>query len=160
MIWIKLANMTGGVDWHDNPVHKIEIASDIAQEVYLDNFNFNFGYCWEAPKGILYIHEAPNASEEEPTLGQLFYATYEFDPYLASVPRNVKKASMCLAGAQLVEHLIGLRQSITAFEAQGDSAERIPDKEALFNTRAMLKSMAEKALDSVGICFDFDPIKG
>lgn len=92
--------------------------------------------------------------------GDVILIRYSYDPYAVTVPLNVKKASQCLAGRALIEALIGLRQSITAFEAEGDSAERIPDKEALFNTRTMLNKMAEDALNSVGYGFSFEPIKG
>lgn len=92
--------------------------------------------------------------------GDVILIRYSYDPYAVTVPLNVKKASQCLAGRALIEALIGLRQSITAFEAQGDSAERIPDKEALFNTRTMLNKMASDALNSVGYGFSFEPIKG
>ena len=86
--------------------------------------------------------------------------TYSYDPYAVTVPVNVKKASACMAGQALIEHLIGLRQSATAFEAEGDSAERIPDREALHITRNTLKGMAKEALDSIGYGFDFSAIKG
>jgi len=92
--------------------------------------------------------------------GDVILIRYSYDPNAISVPLNVKKASMCMAGKALIEHLIGLRQSITAFEAEGDSAERIPDKEALFNTRSMLQKMADDALNSVGYGFGFEPIRG
>lgn len=92
--------------------------------------------------------------------GDVILIRYSYDPYAVTVPANVKKASQCMAGKALIEHLIGLRQSETAFEAQGDSAERIPDKEALFNTRSMLQKMAEDALNSIGYGFGFEPIKG
>ena len=68
--------------------------------------------------------------------------------------------SKCLAASDLVEHLIGLRQSTTAFEAQGDSAERIPDREGLFNTYSYLRKIADECLASIGYGFEFSPIKG
>jgi len=92
--------------------------------------------------------------------GDIVTVTYSYDPYCVTVPANIKKASACMSGQVLIEHLIGLRQSVTAFEAQADSGERIPDKEALFNTRAMLQKMAKDALDSVGYGFEFTPIEG
>lgn len=160
IVWIKIDEMTGTIEWEDEVVHKIAISSDGACVAYLEMFNFNDGYCWEAPLGKLYIHEAENAGEEAPSAGDKFYATYKFDPYTVTIPVNIKKASKCMAGQALVEHLIGLRQSITAFEAQGESGERIPDREALFNTRNMLKKMAEEALEGIGFGFDFDPVRG
>ena len=92
--------------------------------------------------------------------GDVILIKYSYDPYAVIVPANVKKASQCMAGKALIEHLIGLRQSITAFEAQGDSGERIPDKEALFNTRSMLQKMADDALNSIGYGFGFEVVKG
>jgi hypothetical protein len=160
VVWIRLDDMTNAIDWHDNTLHKIKISANGACTAYLDMFNFNDGYCWEAPLGKLYVHEADNASENAPESGIKFFVTYRFDPYTVTVPENIKKASKCMAGQILIEHLIGLRQSITAFEAQGDSGERIPDKEALFTTRSMLRLMAKEALDSIGYGWDFDPIRG
>jgi hypothetical protein len=92
--------------------------------------------------------------------GDIIKITYSYDPYAITVPFNVRKASKYLAASDLIEHLIGLRQSATAFEAQGDSAERIPDREALFSTYAYLKKIAEEAMASIGYGFTFTPIKG
>jgi len=113
----------------------------------------NYPWSWTTPNG--YITFANPLSD-----GTVVIITYSYDQYAVTVPKNVKKASQCFAGQALIEHLIGLRQSITAFEAEGDSGERIPDKEALFNTRTMLQKMAKDALNSIGYSFEFEPIKG
>jgi hypothetical protein len=113
----------------------------------------NYPWTWTSPNG--YIDFANPLSD-----GDVVCISYSFDQYLVSVPANVKKASSCLAGQTLIEALIGLRQSVTAFEAQGDNAERIPDKESLFNTRNMLQAMGKNALDSIGYGFEFEGIHG
>jgi hypothetical protein len=113
----------------------------------------NYPWSWTTPDGFLTF--ANPLSD-----GDVVCISYSYDQYLVSVPANVKKASECFAGQALIEHLIGLRQSVTAFEAEGDSAERIPDKEALFNTRTMLQKMGKDALDSIGYGFEFEGIHG
>lgn len=113
----------------------------------------NYPWTWTTPNGYI---DFTNDLDD----GDVVCISYSYDQYLVTVPANVKKASECLAGQELVEHLIGLRQSVTAFEAQGDSGERIPDKEALFTTRNMLKGMAKDALNSIGYGFEFNVIKG
>jgi len=113
----------------------------------------NYPWTWTTPNG--YIEFTDGLSD-----GDIVKITYEYDPYAVSVPANVRKASKYLAAAELIDHLIGLRQSATAFESQGDSGERIPDREALFNSRASLRKAAEDAMASIGYGFEFDPIKG
>lgn len=160
VIWIRIDNMTGNADWENYKLERVTISCDSAITFRMDMFNFNDGYCWSFPSGKLYIHEAENAGETPPVEGYRYYVTYRFDPYLVSTPYNVRKASKYLAASDLIEHLIGLRQSATAFEAQGDSGERIPDREALFTTHAYLKKIAEEAMASIGYGFDFSPVRG
>ena len=156
--WIRIDNMSGTNNWETNKLWQIELASDKACTVYLDMFNFNDGYCWAAPQGYLYIHEAENAGEEPPTAGYLFYVTYEYDPYKSSTPELVRRASKYFAAADLVEHLIGLRQAHTGFEAEG--ATGLPNKESLMFNQSRLRAKGEKALENIGFGWTFDPIKG
>lgn len=115
----------------------------------------NYGWTWTHDTAKDYVTFDSDLSD-----GTTIKITYRYDPYAITVPYNVRKASKYLAASDLIEHLIGLRQSATAFEAQGDSGERIPDREALFSTYAYLKKIAEEAMASIGYGYDFTPIKG
>jgi hypothetical protein len=160
IIWIRLDNMTGTLDWEDLKLYKIAIYADAACTAYLDMFNFNDSYCWEAPTGKLYIHEADNAGEEPIPAGSKIFVTYTFNPYLVTAENDVRKASKYLAAADLIDRLIDLRQSHTAFEAEGESMVSIPDREALVYSENRLRKKAEEALNAIGYGFDFEPIVG
>lgn len=160
IIWIKIADMTGSVDWDTDKLYEIELYSDSAVTCYMDMLNFNDGYCWAAPQGYLYIHEAENAGETPYTEGYKFYVTYTYDPYLTNTPKLVRRASKYFAGADLVEHLVGLRQSQTGFESQGESGVTIPDKETLIYNKGKLRMKGEEALRAIGYGWNFDPIRG
>jgi len=160
IIWIRMDNMTGSTNWDSSKLYQIELASDAVAgcTCYVDMLNVNDGYCWAAPQGYLYIHEAENAGEEPPILNYRYYVTYEYDPYKSSTPELVRRASKYFAACDLVEHLIGLRQSQTGFEAQGDTG--LPTKESLMFNQSRLRKKGEKALENIGFGWTFDPIKG
>ncbi len=158
IIWIRIDNMSGSTNWEDSKVYQIELASNGACTCYADMLNFNDGYCWAAPQGYLYIHEAENAGEEPPSAGYTFFVTYEYDPYKSETPPLVRRASKYFAAADLVEHLVGLRQSQTGFEAQGDTG--LPNKESLMFNMGRLRKKGQEALEAVGYGWSFEPIKG
>lgn len=160
VIWIKIDNMSGSVDWDTKKLFKIEFDSTVACQCYLDMLNFNDGYCWSAPQGYLYIHEAENAGENPYEDGYKFFVTYEYDPYLVTTPKLIRRASKYFAAADLVNHLIGLRQSLSGFEQQNDSGEPIPDKDTLIFNEKRLRQKGQEALQAIGFGWEFAPIKG
>jgi hypothetical protein len=131
------------------------IISVCANGVRVKTTDDDYGWTWTHSATEDYITFDSDLSD-----GTTVTINYEYDPFAVSVPNNIRKASKCLAGAALVEHLVGLRQSHTAFVAEGDSGERIPDREALMYTSNRLKKMAEEALNSYGYGWNFDVVRG
>lgn len=134
------------IDWDDTPLYYFEIEVDQACTLYMDNINFNDDWCFTAPSGKLVIMR--KSSDEPPAEGYEFIVTYTYDPFKASVPQNIKEATALYAGAKLIDHLIGIRQSFQAFEAE--SLTSIPDKESLYITRTTMLAKADKKLSDYG----------
>lgn len=150
IIWIKIDSMTGSVDWETTKCYYFDIYASGACTAYMDNFAFNDGWIYTAPSGLLCIHEASNAGEQPPSEGYPFKVTYRYDPFKASVPRNIKIATACIAGIALVDYLRGIRYADTAFRSRGDIGLPKPDKEALIGTRTKLKERAKEKLAEFG----------
>lgn len=164
VIWVRIDNMTHGSgtpDWDNDKLYIVEIKANAACTIYLDMLNFNDGYCWSAPQGYLYIHNAANAGEEEPVADKHFFVTYRYNPYLVSAPAVLRKASKLFAAADLIDHLIGLRLSHTEFILEGSSAVPSGDKDVQIFNPDRLRRQAEEALaNGIGYGFDFRPIRG
>lgn len=150
IIWIKIDSMTGSVDWETTRCYYFDIYANGACTAYMDNFAFNDGWIYTAPSGLLCIHVASNASEEPPSEGYVFKVTYRYDPFKASVPRNIKIAAACIAGVALVDYLRGIRYSDTAFRSRGNTGLPRPDKEALIGTRTKLIEKAKEKIAEFG----------
>jgi len=134
------------IDWDDSPLYYFEIEVDKACTLYADNINFNDDWCFTAPSGKLVIMR--KSTDEPPADGYEFIVTYTYDPFKVSVPQNIKEATALYAGAKLIDNLIGIRQSMMAFEAE--SLTSIPDKESLYITRTTMLAKADKKLADYG----------
>jgi len=160
VIWIKIDNMTGSVDWENKKLARITISCDSAITFLLDMFNFNDGYCWNYPEGKLFVHEAENAGEEPFYKGRRIYVTHRYDPFLVSTPRNIKKACACLAGIDLLDFLKGIRLADTDFDMQTESGLPRGTRDPIAVTRRDLERKYEKALAATGYDYEFIPIRG
>jgi hypothetical protein len=132
------------IDWDSVLCQKIEIVSDKACTVYFDNFCFNDGFFWTYPEGLI-CWGNPDA---EP-YGEI-EVTYSYDPFKASIPVDIKLASAKLAGALLIDYLIGHRQQITAFEQEAEDMDTKPDRETLEVVRTRLRREAYDILAGFG----------
>lgn len=140
------SDFTGSVDWNDDPLYWFTITVDKECLFYVDNINFNDDWCFTAPSGKLVIMR--RSCDQPAPDGYEFTVTYTYDPFKSSVPQNIKEATALYAGAKIIDHLIGIRQTFQAFEAE--SLELIPDKESLYITRTTMIARADKKLASYG----------
>jgi hypothetical protein len=134
----------GDIDWSTINLQKITIASDKACTIYFDNFNFNDGYFWTAPEGLICW-----ADRDADPWGNI-RVTYSYDPYKENVPEDVREASSKLAGVMLLDYCIGLRISKIGFKKLAENLEEIPDKLTLEVMRNRLKREAADALRDIG----------
>jgi len=122
----------------------ITIKADKACTIHFDNFNFNDGFFWTYPEGLICW-----STEDTEPYGEI-EVTYAYDPYKVSTPEDIKEASARLAGVRLVEFLIGCRQRVTGFQQMSDDLEDTPDRDALEMTRSRLRKEAEEILSGTG----------
>ena len=141
------------VDWGTKGVKLQQIrlytdASSYPLEVYFDNFNFNDGFFWTYPEGL--ICWAKDQDTMYPT--ETIYVTYSYDPYKVSgtVPEVVEQASAKLAGVYLLDYLIGIRIRTVGFEQMSESLEFDADREVLVAQRNELRREAAGLLATIG----------
>ena len=144
IVALQMSDNTGSIDWSDALCQKIEILSDKACTVYFDNFCFNDGYFWTHPEGLIcWCNPASDPYGE-------IEITFSYDPFKADVPVDIKLASSKLAGALLVDYLIGHRQQITGFEQMAETMDTRPDRETLEVVRTRLRREAYDILAGFG----------
>ena len=80
--------------------------------------------------------------------GATVHISYIYNPFLVSVPENIKTACACYAGIKVVNHLLGIREGYQALEAE----DLIPimDKENLYGKKGSLNALAKENLRSYG----------
>jgi len=144
IVALQMSDNTGSIDWSDVLCQKIEILSDKACTIYFDNFCFNDGLFWTYPEGLICWCEPDTDSYAE------IEVTYAYDPFKAEVPVDIKLASSKLAGALLIDYLIGHRQQITGFEQMQEDMDTRPDRETLEVVRTRLRREAYDALAGFG----------
>lgn len=125
--WIDIDTMTDGlgdIDWDDDLLQYYRVYVSGACTLYLDNLCFADNWAFTAPVGILHTSVADNISgESPPSEGYPIYATYSYDPFLASTPSNIKEACEWLSGIKAIEYLRGIKYSETDFRLKTDSME-------------------------------------
>lgn len=134
----------GDISWSTIKLQKITISSDKACTIYFDNFNFNDGYFWTAPEGLLCWADPDSDPWAKVRV------TYSYDPYKVTVPQNILDASAKLAGVKLLDYCIGLRIAKVGFKQLAENLEEIPDKLTLEVMRNRLKREAADALRDIG----------
>jgi hypothetical protein len=144
IVALQMSDNTGSIDWSDALCQKIEILSDKACTIYFDNFCFNDGYFWTYPEGLICWCEPDSDPDGE------IEVTYSYDPFKVNVPVDIKLASSKLAGALLIDYLIGHRQQITGFEQMAETMDTRPDRETLEVVRTRLRREAYEALAGFG----------
>lgn len=149
-------DFTGGVDWNDDPLMYIDFMVDKTCVLLLDNMNFNDYWMYTAPAGTISLMR--NMDEQPNEQGYPFYVSYEFDPFLSNVPRNIKKACACLAGVDLIDLLRGVRMEDVEFDAQAESGVASYSKDQFTILRESLLKKYYEALAATGFGFDFTPV--
>lgn len=144
IVSLEINDFTGDIDWGDTNLQKIEISSDKACTVYFDNFNFNDGYFWTYPEGLICWSDPDSKPYGE------IEVTYSFDPYKLTIPENLNTASAKFAGVLLLDFVLGHRQQVTAFIQEADTLDTRPDRETLEVTRARLLNEAQVCLATIG----------
>lgn len=140
---------TQNINWCDEGVRcqEIRIYCDTNSTVgYFDNFNFNEGFFWTYPEGLLCWSK--DQDDQYPT--ETLYVTYAYDPYKVTVPEVVEQASAKLAGVYLLDYLIGIRIRTVGFEQMSESLEFDPDREVLVAQRNKVQKEAEELLATIG----------
>jgi len=147
IVSLKIDNFTpasSAIDWGSTELQKIEIVSDKACTVYFDNFNFNDGYFWTYPQGLICW------ADPDGTPWGTFEVTYSYDPYKVNTPEDLKEASACLAGIMFIDWLLGLRQRELGFQQMQDTLDVRPDRETFEITKSRLRKRAQDALAGIG----------
>lgn len=142
---------TESIDWSTQGVLLDEAriyAEDICT-IYFDNFNFNDGFFWTYPEGL--ICWSKNAATNYPN--EIVFVTYYYDPYKNTVPPAIEEASAKLAGVHLLNYLVGIRIRTVSFEQMSESLEFDADREVLVAHRNKLQKEAQEALASIGYGF-------
>ena len=91
---------------------------------------------------------------------QEFFVTYTYDPFKHKVPDDIIQATAKLAGAELLNYLIGIRQTDIAFRLESDTLITKQDRETLFVSRSRLISEAKELLSGYGYGFEFGVVPG
>ena len=150
-------DFTGSIDWDDNPLYYWELYVDGACQVWLDNFCFNDEWFLTIPQGKLVI--AHKEDDEPPSYGYPIHITYGYNPFLSSVPENIKKATAKFAGVEIISYCIGIRQRETAFLVEGNTMIPVPDKETLYGARTKLTLEAKALLSAYGYGWTYRPVE-
>jgi hypothetical protein len=135
----------GGVNWVFVPVQYFTIEVDRPCVFHIDNYNWNDGIFFTAPKGYLCWSRSEIAA-----LADELEVTYSFDPFKQEVPSDISLGSAKMAGVLLLEFLIGIRQRSTAFTQSSDALQTGPDKETLEFRRAELERQVEDFIAGIG----------
>jgi len=144
IVTLDRAEKFGDIDWSITKLQKITLSADRACTIYFDNFNFNDGYFWTYPEGIICW-----ADPDADPWGRI-RVTYAYDPYITTVPQDVLEASSKLAGVMLLDYCIGLRIAKIGFKQLAENLDEIPDKLTLEIIRNRLKREAAEALREIG----------
>jgi len=160
----------GTIDWNNVNLYYWEIREATGTAtLYLDNFNFNDGWFFTSPSGKLVIvqkvinsitYEFDYTLDCAPACGTPFYVTYTYDPFKVTVPENIKSATAQFAGAKLIDHLLGVRETLTAFEFASDTLMQIPDKETLYARKGYLLARAKENLQDYGFGWSGTVVRG
>ena len=135
----------GGVNWVFVPVQYFTIEVDRPCVFHIDNYNWNDGIFFTAPKGYLCWSRSEIAA-----IADELEVTYSFDPFKQEVPSDISIGSAKMAGILLLEFLIGIRQRSTAFTQSSDALQTGPDKETLEFTKARLEREVEGFIAGIG----------
>jgi hypothetical protein len=143
----------GTIDWNTDRFQYWRLYVSGACTIYLDNFCFADSWAFTAPEGLFHVSVADNISNESPPgYGFPFHVTYSYDPFLASVPRNIAAAADFYVGVQIVDFLRGIRYEDTSFEVYGDTLELDTEsgREALLGVRTKLEKKYWHSLGNWG----------
>lgn len=158
IVMIQLDDFDGSVDWNEENLYYLDIYSNGACTVYLDNLNFNDDFMWTIPQGkIVYMTKiTPTYSTKG---GQLpedypFYTTYGYNPFNTTVPSSIEEATSCLAGVKLFDVLLGRRAEITGFKLRAKDSVADTDKFILEHRRTTLLERAKECVAGYGYGFD------
>jgi len=159
------ADFSGSVSsWDDTNLMYVEFWVNGACTLNIDNLNINDGWMYTAPTGEVAIMR--KLTDEPISQGYPFYVTYRYNPYEnpfsdeVDAARNLKKATACLAGIDLIDFLRGIRVEETDMDVQSESGVPNPTKDTLTITRNNLRKKYERALESIGYGWDFIPVRG
>lgn len=148
---------SGIVDWDGDNLYYMEFEVNKACTIYIDNINFNDGWCFTAPSGklvVMWDNDNSGAGCDSPLEdGYPLYVTYTYDPFRVEVPENIAEAVAQYAGIKLIDFLIGIREGAIAFEFEADTLLPIPDKETLYARKGSLLARAKENLASYGYGF-------
>jgi len=144
LVTINIKSVLADIGWSIVKLQKITISASKLCTIYFDNFNFNDGYFWTCPEGLICWAD-PNSDP----WGKI-RVTYSYDPYKVEVPEDIREASAKLAGVQLLDYCIGLRVMTTGFKLMSEDLEAIPEKIALEVARNRLKREAAEILAGIG----------
>lgn len=122
----------------------IQITADRICTIHIDNLNFNDGVFATYPEGTIQW-----CMPEMYPSGRI-QVTYSYDPYRSNIPEALVEAASKMAGARLLDWMIGQRQQMIAFDQASDTLAENPDRETLENTRRRLENEAYDALASLG----------
>lgn len=145
---------TENITWCTQGVYcqQIQISCDTNSTVaYFDNFNFNEGFFWTYPEGLL----CWSKDQDEQCPSEIVYVTYAYDPYKVSgtVPEVVEQASAKLAGVYLLDYLVGIRIRTVGFEQMSESLEFDANREVLVAQRNKVQKEAAELLATIGYGF-------
>jgi hypothetical protein len=149
-IRLNIDEFTGSIDWSDTDLYSFAIYADGACTTYLDNFNFNDGWWWTYPEGLINYGEISGGQGWVPE-GSFIEVTYDYDPYLSDVPEDVERACKCFAGAKLLTFLIGCRLRDTGFEVSAEDMDIKTDKATLESDRARLIAEGNQIMVDIGM---------
>lgn len=141
-------DFTGDIDWSETKLQKIAISVDKACTLYFDNFNFNEGFFWTYPEGLICWSDP----DTDPV--GFIEVTYAFDPYKVEVPADLREASAKMASIKLLDFCLGARQRYIAFKQMAEDWDKTPDKESMEVVRGRLKREVMEILGGIGFGID------
>lgn len=126
-IWLDLATIKSNVDWTQTRLQYFVIRAAGAVTIYMDNLSFGDGWSFTAPYGYFHVSVADNIASEAntgyPSNGAPFFVSYSYDPFLASVPREIAEAAEWWCGIQIIDLLRGAKYIQTDFYVFGETLE-------------------------------------
>ena len=154
--WLDLSIFDDGlgtINWNDDRFQYWRLYASGACTVYIDNACFADSWAFTAAEGLIHISVSDNVSAESPpSEGYPLYATYGYDPYLASTPANIAEATEWLAGISIIDYLRGIRYRQTSFEVFGETLELDTDasREGLLGIRTKMLKRYNECMRSTG----------